>query len=72
VSRQRFTPEQIIEELREAAAALAQRAPGRQQSAGPDGMEAEKAFIDMYRLIPDFAPPTALTGENLLPANPIR
>jgi hypothetical protein len=44
VSRKRFTPEQIIEELREAEIALAQLAPGRQQPAGLGGMEAEKAL----------------------------
>jgi len=47
VSRKRVTPEQIIGKLREAEAALAQRAPGRQQPAGLGGMEAEKALSQL-------------------------
>jgi hypothetical protein len=47
VSRKRFTPEQIIGKLREAEAALAHRAPGRQQPAGLGGMEAEKALSQL-------------------------
>ena len=44
MSRKRFTPEPIIGKLREAEAAFAHRAPGRQQPAGLGGMEAEKAL----------------------------
>lgn len=44
MSRKRFTPEQIIGKLREAEAAFAHHAPGRQQPAGLGGMEAEKAL----------------------------
>ena len=47
MSRKRFTPEQIIGKLREAEAAFAHRAPGRQQPAGPGGMEDEKALSQL-------------------------
>jgi len=47
VSRKRFTPEPIIGKLREAEAAFAHRAPGRQQPAGLGGMEAEKALSQL-------------------------
>ena len=47
MSRKRFTPEPIIGKLREAEAAFAHRAPGRQQPAGLGGMEAEKALSQL-------------------------
>ena len=47
MSRKRFTPEQIIGKLREAEAAFAQRAPGRQQPAGPGGMKDKKALSQL-------------------------
>ena len=73
MSRKRFTPEPIIGKLREAEAAFAHRAPGRQQPAGLGGMEAEKALSHLpIENLPGwvrqgpafFVPPSNIDSEN--------